>query len=499
MVHDVAVASIEVNQLQSLYTLTDRLYRAKSVDDVFAAGLDAITETLGCSRASILLFDEKGVMQFRAWRGLSDSYRQQLKGHTPWRPGEAYPDPIFVTDIAESDEDDWVKKTILKEGIRSLGFIPLTVGGGVVGKFMTYYAERRNFAKHERNLAVTIARHVGFSIERARSETLRRHAEEDLRQSEARFRLMSEDAPVMIWMSDRDGACLHLNRMLRDAWGVKEEEVSSFDWRSTMHPEDIERVMEAVMTAMQRKKTFSVKGRYRTTDGSFRVLETNARPRFSASGEFLGMIGVNVDITEKEAAAEQRELIFHELNHRVKNTLALVQAIAHQTLKGSDGVPLAKEFEGRLGSLARAHNLLTQTNWENAPLNQLVRDALMLERDHEGRYSVCGPDVNLPPKQALAIALALHELNTNAMKYGALSCSEGKVKIDWRIDDGATLIFNWEETGGPPVEVPKTPGFGTLMIERVLPSDLDGDVTLQFLPEGVRCTLTTSLERKVRT
>lgn len=495
MAQEVAVSDIAVNELQSLYRLTDRLYRARSMDDVFSAGLDAITETLGCTRASILLFDDQGTMKFQAWRGLSETYRKRLEGHTPWRPGEVFPDPIFVSDIADTEEADWVKQTILNEGIRCLGFIPLTVGGGVVGKFMTYYPDRRTFARHEVDLAVTIARQVGFSVERARSEAMRHHAEEDLRQSEARFRHMSEDAPVMIWMSDRDGACLHLNRMLREVWGVKEDDVPSFDWRSTMHPDDAERIVDAVTSAMRRKEKLAIKGRYRTSDGSFRVFETNARPHLSASGEFLGMIGVNVDITEQEAAAEQRELIFHELNHRVKNTLALVQAIAHQTFRGSPEAAPVREFEERLASLANAHNLLTKSNWENAPLRQLLQDALMTRTDFEDRYSVSGPDVRLPPKQALAVALAIHELNTNAMKYGALSREGGTVSVDWKVTEGAKVHLRWTESGGPPVVPPKSRGFGTLMIERVLPSDLDGEVSLEFLPQGVTCTVSAPLAR----
>ena len=192
------------------------------MDAVYEAALDAITSTLRCSRASILLFDSDGIAQFEAWRGLSDTYRSTLRGHSPWKLGELDPKPIFVSDIVESVEAEWVKDTIRAEGIRGLGFIPLTAQGAAIGKFMTYYERPHAFSEHEIDLAVTIARQVGFSIERSLAEDARRMAEEDLRQSEERFRLMSENAPVMIWMSRSDGSCLHLNSMLRSFWNVDE-------------------------------------------------------------------------------------------------------------------------------------------------------------------------------------------------------------------------------------------------------------------------------------
>lgn len=495
---EVAAPRVEVDELHSLYALTDRLYRATSMDEVFEAGLDAITETLGTSRASILLFDDDGVMRFKAARGLSEDYRRRLEGHTPWALGEMHPGPIFVSDIEETDEQDWVKKTIRREGIRSLGFIPLTVAGGVVGKFMTYYPERRILSPHETGLAVTIARQVGFSVERSRIEAMRRRAEDDLRHSEERFRLMSEHAPVMIWMSDRNGACLQLNRMLREAWGVGLAEVSAFDWRSTMHPDDAQSIVDVVSEATQEQREFSVKGRYRTAEGSTRIFTTTARPHFSATGDFLGMIGVNVDVTEQEEAAAHRELIFNELNHRVKNTLALVQAIAHRTLRGSDAVPEVKDFESRLRNLAEAHNLLTKGNWERAPLTQLVSDALMMRNGRSDRYEMSGPDVSLAPKQALAIAMALHELNTNAVKYGALSVDAGKVDIEWHVEAGDTLSLHWRESGGPAVKTPEKHGFGTFMIERVLAGDLEGDVSLKFAPEGLECSVRAPLTQTTR-
>jgi GAF domain-containing protein len=183
-----------LDELSALYVLTDRLYRAKTNHEAFDAGLDAIRDGLGCHRASMLLFDEAGVMRFVAWRGLSERYRKALEGHSPWVVGQRNPDAIFVSHIAEADEVPGIKEIIASEGIVSLAFIPLTVQGEVVGKFMTYYEHRHSFVSHEIDLATTIARQIGFYLERTRAEEARRIAEEELRGSEQQFRLMSEHA-----------------------------------------------------------------------------------------------------------------------------------------------------------------------------------------------------------------------------------------------------------------------------------------------------------------
>jgi PAS domain S-box-containing protein len=482
--NSVRSAEMPVEELQVLYSLTDRLYRASTLGEILDAGLDAIVSVLG-DRGSILLFDQAGVMRFVGWRGLSDSYRLRLEGHTPWTPDDFNPDPIFVSDIAETTEADWVKQAISAEGIRGLAFIPLVARRRVIGKFMTYYPVAHHFSEAERNLATNIAHQLGFSLERLRADEARRAAEGDLRESEQRFRLMSEQAPVMIWMSDAAGHCTHLNRLQRSFWGIATDDLSNFDWQSTMHPEDAARIGQEMGGALMRREPVTIEGRYRDANGGYRVLRTDARPRFSLSGEFLGMIGVNVDISKEHETQETLRLLLAELNHRVKNTLAIVQGLAHQTFKDGNATSAARQsFQGRLLALAGAHSLLTQSNWEDASLQDLAMGALRSQGISGDRFAIRGPHVALPAKHALSLALVLHELGTNAAKYGALSADAGRVEIESSLEPPDRLFLSWREYGGPPVVPPSQTGFGTRLIRESLTRDLDADVTLDYPADG---------------
>ena len=309
-------------ELAALFRLTDRLYRAREASDIYDASLAAITSTMNCKRASILLFDASGVMKFVAQKGLSANYVAGVEGHSPWRPGQAQPDPIFVENIDDTNESRHIKEIIKKENICGLAFLPLSSQGVVIGKFMTYYEQPHKFTPAEVELAVTIARQLGFAVERFRAEAAAKKVAEELHESEARFRLISEHAPVMIWMSDAKGGCIHLNRMQREFWNVEEDALADFDWRTTMHPDDMPEIMRRMSEALANKTCVSVEGRYRNAQGLYRILQTDARPRISPNGVLLGMIGVNVDITERKEAEQLRREMNDADRYRI-----LVEAI----------------------------------------------------------------------------------------------------------------------------------------------------------------------------
>ena len=194
------------------------------------------------------------------------------------------------------------------------------------------------------------------------------------------------------------------------------------------------------------------------------------------------------DVTDRKRFERHLQLLIGELNHRVKNTLAIVQSLTHQSFHSAVPADEAiKRFEGRLEALAAAHNLLTRKNWETATIADVAQTALA-PFGSESRIEIDGPEVQVSPQTAVSLALALHELATNAAKYGALSNATGRVAVRWT-SAGDRLRLNWREEGGPPVFAPDSRGFGTRMIERTLSSEFGGKVELEFRPEGVTCTV----------
>ena len=212
-------------------------------------------------------------------------------------------------------------------------------------------------------------------------------------------------------------------------------------------------------------------------------------PLIGTDGELTGIFVQGHDVTDHKRAERHQQLLVGELNHRVKNTLAVVQSLTHQSFHSSiPATDAIRRFEGRLEALATAHNLLTRKNWESATIDDVARSALG-PFCQPPRCEISGPEVRIVPQTAVNLALALHELATNASKYGALSNDTGTLSVRWTVaGDGFELT--WRERGGPPVVEPASRGFGTRMIERTLAAEFGGDVTFAFEPEGVRCTVT---------
>lgn len=206
------------------------------------------------------------------------------------------------------------------------------------------------------------------------------------------------------------------------------------------------------------------------------------------------LVGVSLDITERKSEQERRSLLVGELNHRVKNTLATVQSFAMQTLRNATSLAEGRAaFDARLIALSKTHDVLVREHWEGAGLHEIVSGALaayIVSRE-EWRVTFRGPEIRLQTKAALALSMALNELATNAVKYGALSNGAGIVEVNWHIDPADQDEFRllWVESGGPPVVAPRKRGFGSRLIEQGLSQDLAGDVHLRFENQGVVCTI----------
>ena len=214
-------------------------------------------------------------------------------------------------------------------------------------------------------------------------------------------------------------------------------------------------------------------------------------------GKVGGVLVVCKDVTSEHMAREALNLINEELKHRVKNTLAVLGAVATQTFRDASSKADLEKYQGRLAAFGRAHDLLTAANWAAAPLDDVINTALIPYRTGEGRFSVSGPALVVKSRQALALSLAIHELATNAMKYGALTAAGGHVSITWtseQQDGQPKFVFAWRESGGPPASQPASVGFGSRLISRVLQDDFKGTVEVSYESTGLFCRLTAPLE-----
>lgn len=227
----------------------------------------------------------------------------------------------------------------------------------------------------------------------------------------------------------------------------------------------------------------------RRKDGSLLHISLTVSPVKNASGKVVGASKIARDITEQKQAEAQRDLLVAELSHRVKNTLATVISIARQSFANPDSEEARGSFDSRIRGLAQTHSRLAESNWSGVSLATMLADELAPYRN-DSNVHIEGPAIELNPKCALTLGLAVHELATNAAKYGALSSKSGEVHVTWAYDASEHMLrLAWTERGGPPVNPPKRSGFGRLLIERALASDLNGAVELEFANQGLRCTI----------
>lgn len=298
----------------------------------------------------------------------------------------------------------------------------------------------------------------------------------------------SEDCIKIIGL---DGALLYMSE-----GGQRVMDVDDFDvikgcsW-PTFWPEksqdDIARGLEEARAG----RSYRFTGYANTAKGRTRYWDVKISPILAEDGSVENILSISRDITTTKEFEDQQALLRQELSHRIKNILSLVQAAANQTLKPGDDIVTAKSaLLARLQSLGRAHEILLETDHHLATLQAIIEAAL--EGQGPDRFTIKGPPVRLSPKCGLALALAFHELVTNAIKYGALSNERGHVDVSWSI--GADILeFDWTETGGPLVIAPERTGFGTKMIKRALSGYVDGDVELRFEEQGLHFHMSASL------
>ena len=322
-------------------------------------------------------------------------------------------------------------------------------------------------------------------------EDSRRHA----REQEQRLAATYEHAAIGIAEIAPDGHFVRVNEAICAITGRSREDLMSGRLFRDSHPSDIDADREAFRKQVAGELDFySVEKRFKRPDGRVIWISVRSSPVRSADGQLLYLVRVVQDITERKQAELRQKLLLDELNHRVKNTLATVQSLASQTARSTASPKdFSQAFEGRLIALSKAHDQLTRHHWENADLRELLSASL-------APYAAAGPervvlrgeDVTLRPRAVLTLAMAVHELTTNAAKYGALSVPTGNIEVQWEPieqDGRKCLRLEWRESGGPEVHVPKRRNFGSRLIEGSIAAELGGTAKLDYAREGLRCLM----------
>lgn len=307
-------------------------------------------------------------------------------------------------------------------------------------------------------------------------------------------RSVVQNSPVAIYSTDAEGKVMAYNPAAARLWG-RAPTVGEEQWCGShrlYHPDGRPMPLDTCPMAMALRSGKAVHGAeavFERPDGSRGAFLAYPTLLHDRAGDLMGAVNMLVDISERKQAEERQKVLVDELNHRVKNTLASVQSLAAHSLRGGvEPGRMRERFEGRLVALSNAHNQLADRRWQDADLRALAEDVLAPYRaDH--RVTLEGETVMISAKTAVSLSLVLHELATNAVKYGALSLPAGKLTVSWRRTGPQRLALEWQEADGPPVSPPTHQGFGARFIAGAIGGELGGRVEHEFAPGGVRCRI----------
>jgi PAS domain S-box-containing protein len=377
----------------------------------------------------------------------------------------------------------------------------------LTGQAVTF--EGQAVGSPDRHVEFRVFPYDGGTAVSFRDWTERRRAEEELRETQARLSALADNLPVgMVYqMLESDNffarRFIYLSAGCERLNGVPAEAAlqNPFLLYELLLPEHRQRMFEKQVESFHRREPFDIEVALRhAKTGETRWQRIVATPRELPSGAVV-WDGIQIDITDHKRAEEHLRLLVNELNHRVKNTLATVQSLSFQSFSrvassSEEGIAAARDaLQSRLFALARGHDVLTRENWEGASLQEILGEAFAAYgKRPDGReiFQLAGADLRVTPAMALSLSMALHELCTNALKYGALGAPDGMIRISWETavnGEDRRLAMRWEERGGPPVSPPTRKGFGSRLIEGGLARELDGTVRLSYEPAGLVCTI----------
>jgi PAS domain S-box-containing protein len=336
-----------------------------------------------------------------------------------------------------------------------------------------------------------------------RDVTERKEREAARQESENRFRLLADAVDDVFWITDvRPQRVVYVSPAYERVWGFSAERLyrDPKAWREHLHPDDralVDQEFDQMLTG--RRETFELTYRMQGPNGAPRWVRDKAWLVRSGDGERIA--GVMTDISAEKESEEKQRLLSQELDHRLKNSFALVQSIVRLSAQSAQDLDaFIDSLEARLRALARGQDVLVKGSWHLADLEDIVREMLAPHVGPEHRVQIEGPPVQVTASAVPLFNMAFHELATNATKYGALSVSGGKVSVWWQVqadEAGPALWLTWHESGGPLVPSPPRRGFGSMLIEQALASDFGGEIEIAFPPEGVTCSMRLPLSERL--
>jgi PAS domain S-box-containing protein len=336
----------------------------------------------------------------------------------------------------------------------------------------------------------------GF-VKITRDRTEQYHSSQRLRENEERFRLLATSIPQLVFQTRHDGFRTWGSPQWIEFTGLSLDESIGFGWLDAIHPDDRARTKQAWAGAVEKGEYYAEHRIRRSRDEEYRWHQTRAKPIIGLDPTSNDWVGTMTDIHELRGLQDRQGVLVAELQHRTRNLLAVVQSVASQTARRSASLPAFEtEFESRLRALSRVQGLISRVDYQDVDLRTLIDMELAAHTGSvtgTGKVVVQGPPAALPASAAQVLALAVHELATNAAKYGALVQPTGRLTVTWQITgerDDPKAALQWRESGVPmAADGPKRKGFGTQLIEQALPYQLGAETDLAYGPDGVICSI----------
>ena len=480
----------ETIALTRLHDYSSRLWQTCDLNEGLVEILRGSIQMMSADKGHVQILDSRGVLTIAVQEGFDDPFLEYFKEVSvadnsacarALRAGRR----IIIEDVETDADDASFRHIALAAGFRAVQSTPITARDGKpLGMMSTHFCRVHRPTEHELRILDLYARKAADFIEHRRSV-------DALRQSKERYKGIFENAGTGIYIADLAGRFQQCNPAYASMHGYSEEELCKINIKDLVHPEDWPRhTPEIQLLTAGKIPSFKILNRCIAKDGDLLWVHKHVSLLRDAAGRPESILALVTDVTERKRAEDARKFLNAELDHRVKNALATVSAVVSQTRQGSRSVAnFVAALEGRIRSMATTHELLSARRWLGISLTELVSRELAPYATSKNT-EINGPEVILKPEAGQAMAMVLHELATNAAKYGALSTKEGRVSISWdrRLNgQPPRLVLEWQEIDGPPVVAPDKSSFGTSTIRDLIPYEFDGAVGLTLAPEGVRC------------